>query len=77
MEYMTTTEAAKKWGLSRRRVHTLCATGRIDGASRLGSNWAIPEDAEKPADARVKNGKYIGQAAKRHKARAAENQEEG
>ena len=30
-----------------------------DGAIRIGSVWGIPEDAEKPADARIKNGKYI------------------
>lgn len=26
---------------------------------RIGTYWAIPEDAEKPSDARVKSGKYI------------------
>ena len=30
-----------------------------DGAIRIGSVWGIPEDAEKPADARIKNGRYI------------------
>ena len=33
--------------------------GRVPGAIRIGSVWGIPEDAEKPADARIKNGKYI------------------
>ena len=56
---MTIAEAAKKWDLSVRRVQTLCSTGRIPGAERLGYCWAIPIDAEKPADARVKSGKYI------------------
>ena len=28
---------------------------------RIGSVWGIPENAEKPADARIKNGKYIKQ----------------
>ena len=32
-----------------------------DGAIRIGSVWGIPENAEKPADARIKNGKYIKQ----------------
>ncbi|MDR3242330.1 MAG: helix-turn-helix domain-containing protein [Clostridiales Family XIII bacterium] len=59
MEYMTASEAAKKWGVSSRRVHSLCSEGRIEGVSRLGNAWAIPKDAEKPKDARIKNGKYI------------------
>lgn len=43
MEYMTANEAAMKWGLSSRRVHTLCGEGRIEGATRLGNAWAIPK----------------------------------
>ena len=38
-----------------------CGEGRVPGAIRIGSVWGIPEDAEKPADARIKNGKYIKQ----------------
>ena len=34
------------------------------GVSRLGTIWMIPSDAEKPADARIKSGKYIGCSAK-------------
>lgn len=59
MEYMSANEAAKKWGISSRRVHTLCTEGRIEGAARLGNAWAIPKNAEKPPDARIKSGKYI------------------
>ena len=29
--------------------------------------WGIPEDAEKPADARIKNGKYIKKPAENEK----------
>ncbi|RFT23197.1 DNA-binding protein, partial [Bifidobacteriaceae bacterium GH022] len=28
-------------------------------ATRIGRTWAIPDDAQKPADARIKSGKYI------------------
>ena len=28
---------------------------------KIGSYWAIPDDAARPADARVKSGKYIKQ----------------
>lgn len=59
MNYMTITEASKKWNLSTRRIQTLCSTGRIPGVERLGYCWAIPIDAQKPSDARIKSGKYI------------------
>jgi len=59
MEYITANETAERWGISARRVHTLCAEGRIKGAARLGNAWAIPKDAERPRDARIKSGKYI------------------
>lgn len=56
---LSTFEVAEKWGLSPRRVGVLCNKNRIPGAQRAGSRWIIPEDAEKPADARIKSGKYI------------------
>lgn len=59
MKYISTSEAAAKWGLSRRRVAILCKEERIEGAQKAGETWIIPEDAEKPADARIKSGKYI------------------
>ena len=59
MEYLTTAEFAKKWGISQRRIRTLCAEGRIKGAFKMGAYWSIPEDAEKPFDERIKTGKYI------------------
>lgn len=59
MEYMTINEAAKKWNLSVRRVQTICSEGMIEGVVKFGQAWAIPKDAEKPADKRIKSGKYI------------------
>ncbi len=59
MKYMSATEAAAKWGLCSRRVGLLCNEGRIEGAQKAGAVWIIPEDAEKPKDARIKSGKYI------------------
>jgi len=58
MNYMTISEASKKWDISVRRIQTLCSTGRIPGTERTGYCWLIPKDAQKPADARVKSGKY-------------------
>ena len=52
MNYITTREAAKKWGLSERRVQVLCRQGKIPGVFRLGWAWAIPKGAAKPGDHR-------------------------
>ena len=60
-EYLSIRQVSEKWGLSVRRIQVLCVNDRIPGAMRIGYSWAIPKDAEKPADARVKNGKYIKQ----------------
>ena len=57
-KYLSLKEAAKKWGISDRRINTLCLEERIPGAFMIGNSWAIPADAEKPKDARVKSGKY-------------------
>lgn len=57
MEYITAKQAAEKWNISQRRVQVLCEQGRIKGAVRLGWAWAIPKDAEKPADLRLKSEK--------------------
>ncbi len=59
MEYMTIQTASNKWGISSRRIQVLCAEGRIEGVVRFGRQWAIPEDTNKPSDARIKSGKYI------------------
>jgi len=63
-EYISTSEAAKKWELSRRRTTTLCSEGRIPNAIFVSDRWLIPADAEKPSDARIKSGKYIKKADK-------------
>lgn len=59
MEYLSIRQTAEKRGLSVRRIQVLCAGERIPGAVRIGYSWAIPADAEKPADARIKSGRYI------------------
>lgn len=57
MGYMTASQAAKKWNISQRRVQILCSQNRIDGVFKLGENWAIPDNAEKPIDNRKKGNK--------------------
>jgi len=57
MEYMSCPEAARKWGISERRVQKLCEESRIPGISKIGYMWLIPKDAEKPIDGRKKENK--------------------
>ena len=58
MEYLSIRQTAEKWGISGRRIQRLCTEGRIPGAVKIGSYWAVHEDEEKPKDARIKSGKY-------------------
>lgn len=55
MEYLTTTEMSVKWGISSRRIATLCEQDRIDGVVKKGKTWLIPCNAQRPSDARRKN----------------------
>lgn len=55
MNYITTKEAAEKWGISDRRILQYCNAGRIPGAVKKGNLWLIPADASKPKDGRYRN----------------------
>ena len=48
MEYLSIKQTSEKWGISVRRIQVLCSKNRIPGATKIGSYWAIPADAEKP-----------------------------
>ena len=61
MEYMSTREAAEKWGISQRRVSILCAENRIKGADRVGNMWLIPKNAQKPIDGRTLRYKKVNE----------------
>ena len=52
MEFMTTKEAVQKWNISERRIRQLLQDGRIEGAVKVGNNWNIPINSNKPADKR-------------------------
>ncbi len=52
IEYLSSIEMAKRWGISDRRVRILCENGQVAGAERDGKLWKIPIDAAKPADGR-------------------------
>ena len=53
-EFISAPEAAKKWGISERRVQKLCEENRIPGVAKFSRMWLRPTDAEKPADGRHK-----------------------
>jgi excisionase family DNA binding protein len=57
MDYISTREAAEKWGISERRIQKLCEEGRIPGVVHFVRVWAIPKEAHKPTDARLKKNK--------------------
>jgi len=54
MNYITTIQAANKWGITSRRVLNLIKTNRIPEAIQIGSQWMIPENTQKPKDGRYK-----------------------
>jgi len=59
MEYITVQEASILWGITERRITTLCIGNRIPDAKKFGSNWAIPKSSTKPEDARKKENIQI------------------
>ena len=58
MEYVSVSKLADIWGISPRRLEILCAENRVHGVVRIGRTWAVPANAKKPKDARIKDGKY-------------------
>lgn len=55
LEYISASEAAKKWEISERRVQKLCEENRISGVIKFSRMWLIPKNAEKPIDKRLKS----------------------
>lgn len=61
MNYISVSDAARKWNISERRIRVLCSEGRIEGAAKIGRSWSIPDSAVKPVDGREgKKKKYLG-----------------
>jgi hypothetical protein len=52
--YVTAEVMAERWNVTIRQVQILCKNRKIDGVSKFGSTWAIPEDAPKP----TRTGKF-------------------
>ena len=57
IRYLSAQDVSKQWGISKRRVQSLCVEERIPGAVRIGNMWAIPADSVKPKDARLHDQK--------------------
>ena len=60
----TCKEKAVEWGVSYRSVNDMCKKGKINGAIKEKGVWLIPETANRPADKRISNGKYIKKNSK-------------
>lgn len=55
MNFVTSSEKAKEWGITQRRVAVLCKEGRVLGAELVGNRWFLPIDAVKPENPRKAN----------------------
>ncbi len=53
-------EYTAKYDLHPRTVQIWCSEGRIDGAFKFGTSWAIPDKAPKQKNNRYKNGEWVG-----------------
>ena len=56
--FTTAKDMAQRWNVTTRTVQVLCSEGRIEGATKFGDVWAIPVNAEKPTDNRIRTGMY-------------------
>lgn len=52
--YVKAEAMAERWDVSVRQVQLLCQNGKIEGASKFGNVWAIPEGTPKP----TRSGKF-------------------
>lgn len=64
MDYISTQEAAEKWGVSLRHVQRLLKSSRIPGARKYGVSWLIPAGSEKPTLA-PREGGHTGRASRK------------
>ena len=48
MEYLTTKETAKRWGVNTSLVRRHCSQGRVPGAIQRDGAWLIPEGTKRP-----------------------------
>lgn len=70
--YMTITEASKKWGVSIWTVDYYLNNGRVKGAIKVKDKWFLPKNAEKPVDRRTREGESERKPHKKYKKRTGE-----
>jgi hypothetical protein len=46
--YVKAEDMVGRWNVTLRQVQMLCKAGKVDGAEKFGTTWAIPADAKKP-----------------------------
>lgn len=54
LEFISAPEAAKKWGISERRVQKLCGENHIPGVEKFSRMWLIPKNEIKYINKRRK-----------------------
>lgn len=54
MKHLTVKEIAVIWKCEERQITRWCRDGRILGSEKVGKEWLVPSDAEKPSDKRKK-----------------------
>ncbi|WP_235900839.1 DNA-binding protein [Inconstantimicrobium porci] len=57
--YLKISEISKNGALKRKNQYFMFRRTHRGGIVKFGNTWAIPENAEKPKDERIKTGKYI------------------
>jgi len=59
LDWITPLQASKNWGITERRVQSLCSKGKIPGAVKLSKVWLIPKNVFRPIDGRNKGSKKL------------------
>lgn len=57
-----------------KKIANTWSQDRIEGAMRIGNYWAIPSEAEKPTDQRIKSGRYNKSADRENSNKATKSQ---
>jgi excisionase family DNA binding protein len=51
-DILTVTQAAEQWGVKPITVRSWIARGKLPDAIKIGRDWMIPADAQRPEDRR-------------------------
>lgn len=56
--YVSVQQLAEKWQVTPASVYSMCKAGKIDGAYKSKGHWYVPYNSTRPADSRLRSGKY-------------------